>query len=259
MAIIEWVADKCIPTKLSVNRRTNVADLISAALQIRSGQPITVAGTSFKVMGAPARATSGPVLAATMVAYALIKGGTFALLTPSRKPRYATQIVELLNTKKFGKNNIGPFALKWEGGDTTAEDGVRASVAKHPRLTFEEAIRLLQSFPPHAAINLTEGSLRRAHDASGITEFSASSVLDTFNRQMEMAKHFDRRSGRMLAMTIHQAKNREFDHVVVIWPYQVGGDAESKRRLLYNGVTRARKSCLVLVQDGRLLKQAPFV
>ncbi|MGJ0392698.1 MAG: ATP-binding domain-containing protein [Methylocystis sp.] len=50
-------------------------------------------------------------------------------------------------------------------------------------------------------------------------------------------------------MTIHQAKNREFDHVVVFWTYQVSGDEEQQRRLLYNAITRARKSCLIILQD----------
>ncbi len=259
VAIIEWVAGRCVPTKLSVNRRTNVTDLITAAHQIRSGQAITVSGTSFKVMEAPSNKKSGPLLAATMVGYALLKSGTFALLTPSRKSRYATQIVDLVNTTKLGKNKIGPFAVKWEGGDTSVEDGIRASLARREQLTYDEAIALLQAFPIHAAINLTMGSLRRAYEASGIAEFSASSVLTIFNRQMEMTRHFERKSGRMLAMTIHQAKNREFDHVVVLWPYEVGGDAESKRRLLYNAVTRARKSCLILVQSKALMNNAPFV
>jgi superfamily I DNA/RNA helicase len=50
------------------------------------------------------------------------------------------------------------------------------------------------------------------------------------------------------ALTVHQAKDREFDGVVVIWPYTVGQDAEGKRRLLYNAVTRAKKWCEVIVQ-----------
>lgn len=60
------------------------------------------------------------------------------------------------------------------------------------------------------------------------------------------------------AMTVQQAKNREFDGVVVIWPYQVGGDGEHKRRLLYNAVTRARRWCTVLVQGAALPHGAPF-
>lgn len=62
----------------------------------------------------------------------------------------------------------------------------------------------------------------------------------------------------MAAMTVHQAKNREFDGVVVLWPYQLGGDAEHKRRLLYNAVTRARGWCTVVVQNDNLLASAPF-
>ena len=60
------------------------------------------------------------------------------------------------------------------------------------------------------------------------------------------------------AMTVQQAKNREFDGVVIIWPYQVGGDVEHKRRLLYNAVTRAKRWCNVIVQGQNILAAAPF-
>jgi superfamily I DNA/RNA helicase len=60
------------------------------------------------------------------------------------------------------------------------------------------------------------------------------------------------------AMTVQQAKNREFEGVVVLWPYQVGGDAEHKRRLLYNAITRARRWCTIVVQNPNLLQDAPF-
>lgn len=63
-------------------------------------------------------------------------------------------------------------------------------------------------------------------------------------------------------MTIHQAKNQEFDDVLVLWPYQISGSDEKLRRLLYNGITRAKKRAMVIVQnnakkDDRLLKP-PF-
>jgi superfamily I DNA/RNA helicase len=60
-------------------------------------------------------------------------------------------------------------------------------------------------------------------------------------------------------MTIHQAKNREFDSVVVLWPYQASGSDERLRRLLYNAVTRAKKRVLVVVQNPDRLGKAPFV
>ena len=51
-------------------------------------------------------------------------------------------------------------------------------------------------------------------------------------------------------MTINQAKNREFEGVIILWPFAVGGDLESQRRRLYNALTRAQKWAIVIVQDA---------
>ncbi|CAN7723805.1 ATP-binding domain-containing protein [Variovorax sp. LjRoot130] len=59
-------------------------------------------------------------------------------------------------------------------------------------------------------------------------------------------------------MTVHGAKNREFDDVIVLWPAAIGGSDDQKRRLLYNAVTRAKERCLVLVQAQSSRGQAPF-
>ena len=59
-------------------------------------------------------------------------------------------------------------------------------------------------------------------------------------------------------MTIHQAKNREFHSVIVLWPYEVAGNTQRRRRLLYNAITRARHRVLVVVQNPERLDQPPF-
>src|SRR6202044_2255874 len=56
--------------------------------------------------------------------------------------------------------------------------------------------------------------------------------------------------GSIRAMTINQAKNREFEGVIVLWPFAVGGDLDSQRRRLYNALTRAKKWAIVVVQDA---------
>ena len=43
-----------------------------------------------------------------------------------------------------------------------------------------------------------------------------------------------------------ELKNREFENVVIVWPYGVTGSAEKQRRLLYNAITRAKNNCIVL-------------
>lgn len=60
-------------------------------------------------------------------------------------------------------------------------------------------------------------------------------------------------------MTIHQAKNREFHSVIVLWPYEVAGNIDRRRRLLYNAVTRAKHRVLIVVQSPSRLNQPPFV
>ena len=60
-------------------------------------------------------------------------------------------------------------------------------------------------------------------------------------------------------MTIKQAKNREFDHVTVVWPYTIPNDDEQKRRLLRNAITRLKRRCLVLVLAKGLAASPPFV
>jgi superfamily I DNA/RNA helicase len=60
-------------------------------------------------------------------------------------------------------------------------------------------------------------------------------------------------------MTVHQAKNREFSRVIVLWPYEVPREMEKQRRLLYNAITRAKAHAVVIVQSPNRLDQPPFI
>ena len=58
-------------------------------------------------------------------------------------------------------------------------------------------------------------------------------------------------SGKQLrfeATTVHGAKNREFDHVFIIWDGNLCGNfsVDCQRRMLYNAITRARLTCTVV-------------
>lgn len=60
-------------------------------------------------------------------------------------------------------------------------------------------------------------------------------------------------SPKRIVTTVHGAKNREFDNVIIVWPYKVPSDPEQKRRLLYNAITRSKQNCMLLVR-GNLQK-----
>jgi superfamily I DNA/RNA helicase len=63
---------------------------------------------------------------------------------------------------------------------------------------------------------------------------------------LHASRAYGHRSSFRTAATVHGAKNREFENVVVVWPYGVTGSAEKQRRLLYNAITRAKSNCIVL-------------
>ncbi len=263
VAVVGWAGDRCQPTVLTGNRRTAINELLAAALQIRSGQAITADGPAFRVKSAPARKGIEPALAATLIAYQMIKEGTFALLSPTRpsKSPYVRDIVSVLRTKALGKQPLGPFPFfRWESGEEESADVLHAQLIAEPVHAYEGAMALLSASSHVPASAQTGVALKRLRDARGTVEFAGADVAAIFTRNRTLAGQFTRRkTGRRRAMTIHQAKNREFDHVVIIWPFQLPAGDDDRRRLLYNAVTRAKKSCLIVVQADQMLKQAPFI
>jgi hypothetical protein len=65
---------------------------------------------------------------------------------------------------------------------------------------------------------------------------------------VQSRKYVNARSVKYEATTIHGAKNREFDHVYVIWDARLVArfSDDEKRRLLYNAITRAKQSCKIV-------------
>lgn len=94
----------------------------------------------------------------------------------------------------------------------------------------------------------------------GRREFTAGEIREAIRQLVQQKRGHARYDERRLsAMSIHQAKNREFDRVIVLWPYEVSGGAERKRRLAYNAITRARFEAHVIVQSKARAQQSPFV
>jgi superfamily I DNA/RNA helicase len=76
-------------------------------------------------------------------------------------------------------------------------------------------------------------------------------VLQFAKLAVHNARAFSKSSARSQILTVHAAKNREFDHVFVFWGYKNSGWSDhEQRKLLYNAVTRAKLDCTVLVLGG---------
>lgn len=102
--------------------------------------------------------------------------------------------------------------------------------------------------------------LLRQRRLFGRTEFSAAEVRAVVKEVVQQGRLFSKgEERRLVALTVHQAKNREFDRVIVLWPYEVSGNDQRKRRLAYNAITRAKLEAFVVVQGEARTKQSPFI
>lgn len=252
---VAWMRAVCSPVVLTHVHRTSVADLLNAASAIRAGAA-PASGKSFKIFVAPKTA-----LTATFLANAIAwrKGGDVAVITPSIGG-YAEAAVALVGEQPCGRYQNGPYTIRWEQSWDAEVQSLLVEFQLGETATPAETIKALQSLPASDAIRATMNWVQRQASAAGLASFMRDDVTNMLERQVRMSRQRlgARSSGLFTAMTVQQAKNREFDGVVVLWPYRVGGDPEHRRRLLYNAITRARRWCSVIVQGKDQLRAPPF-
>lgn len=254
--LVTWIQAQAEPDVLTQVRRTNVQVLLNAANAIRGGQGPVDAGQAFRIIAA----ASVP-FAATIVSNAIgWHPGTqdVAIITPSRTGNFTQQVAERVSTTASNQGN-GPYPILWEGTDQGETQTILADLNLEANASGANALAALNLLPRVGPVRSSITWVHRQIHAIGRNEFSRAEIEAVIARFVTLRRQHGRGGAhRFSAMTVHQAKNREFDGVVVIWPYVVAGDADQKRRLLYNAVTRAKRWCTVVVQGANVPNAAPF-
>jgi hypothetical protein len=255
---IAWLEGRCQPRVLNVQRRTEQVDLIAGAHAVRAGQTVA-AGPNLRLLSGAGRAPYN--LAATCVANAIAwnGGADIAVITPSKRGDFATSVVARVGSGPLGQHQNGPFDIHWEQSDDEAARHEAANLNLPEDGGLHSTLAALSDANAHPAVAMCRDWIHRKHRLTGQTVFATDVVraqlAECFARHRRFARHDLR---RLKAMTVHQAKNREFEGVIILWPYTVAGDAEQQRRLLYNGITRAKHWCTIVVQNQSMLNRAPF-
>lgn len=254
--LVTWLQNATEPETLVQVRRTNVGGLLAAATAIRNGQA-PVNGQGFRILPPGARVP----LAATLLANAIAwrQGGNVAVITPALQGGFAQSVVARVGQGPCGQHQNGPYSIPWEGTDRDETRAILEGLELALNATAAATCVAMRALPPsgpaRAAITWVENQIH----ALGRTGFSRAEIEAVIARNVELRRQHGVGAYHLFtAMTVQQAKNREFDGVVVIWPYQVGGDVEHKRRLLYNAVTRAKRWCNIIVQGRNILAAPPF-
>jgi hypothetical protein len=255
---MQWLNERCRPLTLSVQHRTDEAALISAAHAIRAEKPI-VAGRNFTVIAAPGRPPFE--FAATCVANAIAWNGgiDIAIITPSKAGGFTSAVVERVSSGPVGKKKNGPYKIDWEQSDEDIVEHHASSLNLPADGELYATLEALNATGSHPAIGMCREVILRCYSLTGRHHFEHGFVRQQLTMCFTRYRRFARSdSSRIKAMTVHQAKNREFEGVVILWPYRVAGDAEQQRRLLYNGITRAKRWCAIVAQGQDMLKLPPF-
>jgi len=249
-----WLSQVCPVEELTRPQRTNVAELLDAAVAIRKGAPPT-SGTVFKIAVTPKPQLAGAWLNGNLCWYG--GGKSVAVITPTMGT-FAQDTLKWAAQNKT-KNGSGPYSILWEESEAKSANN------------FLEKITLqdMNDIPSVLALLSTAGDFRAAEDLAdwmgtqrrtrGKTTFSRGEIKKAIEKGFAQRRRVRKNDGGgWKGMTVHGAKNREFDNVIVLWPAAIGGNDDQKRRLLYNAVTRAKERCLVLVQLKASLSKAPF-
>ena len=223
---MQWLNERCQPLPLSAQHRTNQAALISAAQAIRAGKSI-VADRNLTVVSAPGRPPFEFAASCVANAIAWNGGNDIAIITPSKAGDFASVVVRRVGSGPVGKTKNGPYKIIWEQSDEDIVEHHVSNLSLPADGELTATIEALNMPGRHPAVGMCKDAILRCHSLTGRQnfdhEFVHQQLLIGFTRYRQFASA---NAYRIKAMTVHQAKNREFEGVVVLWPYRVAGNAE---------------------------------
>lgn len=249
-----WLAQVCPVEELTQPQRTNIAELLDAAAAIRKGEP-PKSGKAFMVTLTSKPPLGGAWLSGNLHWYG--RGKSVAVITPTLGAFAQATVAWAAQNKT--KKGSGPYSILWEESEAKAAASFLGKIDLQNVNDITSVVALLTAtgdFRTTRDIADWMDTQKRARAKTAFSKDEIERAIEQGFAQRRRARKGDACGWR--GMTVHGAKNREFDNVIVLWPAAIGGSDDQKRRLLYNAVTRAKERCLVLVQAQASLGQAPF-
>ena len=251
-AAVDWLRCVVAPTSLNRNHRTTCADLLASAADLREGR-LLPSRDRCKILSAANPNAAAGIMACNLVWFGI--AGT-VVLTPTGpdSSNFVKNAIERLQAKPIKPSalkgaEVGPFRIEWESHASL--DASRlveclnlqagTSDVDTRTLCVPQAVRggrALQEW-----VDRQRRVLGRDRIPVQVLQAEAARVCQQLRAMRSTSED------RLVSMTIHQAKNREFDRVIVLWPYEISGVPEKLRRLLYNGITRACQRATIVVQN----------
>jgi superfamily I DNA/RNA helicase len=234
-------------------KRTSNNKILTTATCLRKGEKID-GGKIYIMLSASTPLTSYHLK--TNIHYNLASGN-IAIITPTQNCKFVTEAIDSLSSPyefKKGKNKgktIGPYdKLLGSDGFANIDELLKDIPKKDLNKTDLKDLAKDKNFIIRRSSEILLKKMSRRNSLNVCYE----EVYFTFCQVIHSYNNFYRKenTSKIVLTTIHGAKNREFENVIVLWPYEVSGNLIKKRKLLYNAITRARRNVVVIVQHKNL-------
>lgn len=252
---LEWFTTGRVDT-LNIVHRTEKRGLLDAGIALRSLQS-PQSGVGLRI-----EHKFPNVMPFAVVSSLSRAAGTKALIYAPSGRTWADETIgraaQGMQSRSYG--TIAPLKLIHEDRNNEEKQAILAAFAGMGTVESGGALATLAAIAdPPPWVSSVKNAIMKAAQAQGRTSWSAAELTELVERKAAHHRAYGyQRTQGIPVMSIHQAKNRQFDHVVLLWPPGVGGGDEQKARLLYNGITRAVHNCSVFVRTQQTLNQAPF-
>lgn len=233
-------------------KRTSNCKILLTATSLRNG--MLEAGDKIDVLPCSARGGSKFPLAEYYLKVKILsylKYGNIAIITPTKNSRFVIRLLKSLEEtytfKKAPYKTIGPYN-HLVGSDPVLNIDLLIKDIPKEEFTKETLSRLKET--PHFIVRRCAERLIRRLSMRDCLTITYEEFKKTIHQTAHSYEHFYRSENRskIIFTSVQGAKNREFDSVIVLWPYEISGNLLKKRKLLYNAVTRAKRSAVVIVQ-----------
>jgi hypothetical protein len=238
------------------NRRTSNNVLLETASAIREGSS---AVRSIEVHLVPSGIAAYEI--SSHFTWGKIPFGKSKVLISPVRPESSSWFQGILDSlkKELGKKSrVGPCPFTWDGGEQDQFEIASALVCGRCTASEEVNKSFLDEFErvENPIVRMAAKHARRLIGIRGDDAIGTPEFFDILQQTSHSASAFrTERSNSRTAMTVHGAKNREFDFVFIAWPYEAQRELLG-RKLLYNAVTRAKEKAILFVQGdmGRMKK-----
>lgn len=252
---IQWIKDSQFEyndlNSSGVKRTTNDKILLTATC-LRTG--ILAEGSKINIYPCPGGKGGSFALAEYYLKTSIhynIAYGNIAIISPTQKGTFVNQLLTSLSKpytfKKSPFKTIGPYNhLLGTNNQIDIDDLINYLPNAPITKSVLKELRKKNEF----VLNKCVDKLLKRLSIRNIEEIGYDEFYYVLQQMAHMYENFYRRENKakILFTTIHGAKNREFENVIILWPYNVTNDLIQKRKLLYNAITRAKRNVVIIVQ-----------